>query len=83
MLWGFKGGLDALLAILHVEHDPLPLGLSFAWCSALEGLSRVRGCYRCLRPPSSGAFEGGIEATSVLELAAQQAESGAQGKMVV
>ncbi|MQM02174.1 hypothetical protein Taro_034936 [Colocasia esculenta] len=34
-------------------------------CSALEGLSRVRGCYRCLGPPSSGAFEGGIGATTV------------------
>ncbi|MQL77418.1 hypothetical protein Taro_009821 [Colocasia esculenta] len=33
-------------------------------------------------PPSSGAFEGGIGATSVLELAAQQADSGAQGKMI-
>ncbi|MQL69345.1 hypothetical protein Taro_001627 [Colocasia esculenta] len=34
-------------------------------------------------PPSSSAFEGGIEETSVLELAAQQADFGAQGKMVV
>ncbi|MQM15912.1 hypothetical protein Taro_048865, partial [Colocasia esculenta] len=36
-----------------------------------------------LGPPSSGAFEGGIGATSVLESAAQQADSRAQGKTVV
>ncbi|MQL92889.1 hypothetical protein Taro_025521 [Colocasia esculenta] len=56
---------------------------SFTWCSALEGLTHVRGCYRCLGPPSSEPIEGVLRATSVLELAAQQANSGAKGKMVV
>ncbi|MQM23067.1 hypothetical protein Taro_056128 [Colocasia esculenta] len=30
--------------------------LSFARCAALEGLSRARGCYRYLGPPSSGSL---------------------------
>ncbi|MQM07254.1 hypothetical protein Taro_040093 [Colocasia esculenta] len=41
--------------------------LSFAWCSAPKGLSRERGCYHCLGPPSSCALEGVFGATSVLE----------------
>ncbi|MQL76717.1 hypothetical protein Taro_009103 [Colocasia esculenta] len=53
---------------------------SFTRCSTLEGLSHKRGCYRCLGPPSSGTFMGGIGTTTVLELAAQQADSGAQRK---
>ncbi|MQM22532.1 hypothetical protein Taro_055585 [Colocasia esculenta] len=51
--------------------------------SALSGvtLSRRGGCLHCLGPPSSGVFEGVFGATSVLELAADWANSGAEGKM--
>ncbi|MQL99024.1 hypothetical protein Taro_031744, partial [Colocasia esculenta] len=38
------------------------------------------GCLRCLGPPSSGAFEGAFGATSVLELAAELADSRVEGK---
>ncbi|MQL78984.1 hypothetical protein Taro_011436 [Colocasia esculenta] len=60
-----------------------PMHRDFRRETALEGLSRVRGGYHCLGPPSSEACEGVLRATSVLELAAQQADSGAEGKMVV
>ncbi|MQL99635.1 hypothetical protein Taro_032360 [Colocasia esculenta] len=39
-----------------------------------------RGCLHCLGPPSSGAFERAFGATSVLELAAELADSRAEGK---
>ncbi|MQL99337.1 hypothetical protein Taro_032063 [Colocasia esculenta] len=52
--------------------------MELAWSE--EEVANPTGCLNCLGPPSSGAFEGAFRATSVLELAAELADSRAEGK---
>ncbi|MQL89677.1 hypothetical protein Taro_022256 [Colocasia esculenta] len=45
--------------------------------------SQSRGCYRCLGPPSSGACRGSTPGYECARVGSHQADSGAEGKMVV
>ncbi|MQL74150.1 hypothetical protein Taro_006502 [Colocasia esculenta] len=49
------------------RRDKVASALAAAICSPPEGLSRERGCYHCLGPPSSCALVGAFGATSILE----------------
>ncbi|MQM10866.1 hypothetical protein Taro_043764 [Colocasia esculenta] len=60
--------------VLFVLAPPIRLVLG------TRGLVPFKGCLHCLGSPSLGAFEGAFGATSVLELAAELANSEAEGK---
>ncbi|MQL68062.1 hypothetical protein Taro_000351, partial [Colocasia esculenta] len=82
---GLRISLDCLSAgVATARFVPTLEEASALWGAILSRrlVPDLRCCYHYLGPPSSGAFEGGIRAMSVLELAAYLTDSGVEGKTV-